>query len=547
MRRILLGGFALTLSAFTPPLFAQQPSSSQPPARAARLGKPVAVSENPPAAPGAVPSSLPADPEVTPAGLFRNTPAPARPTFAPPTVPVPYGTSVPVRVQPPMNAPVAPGPVTNPPSMNPAGTNPPVTNPPKVTESRDPNGRIPDGYYYVPTVLPEAHACPEPCLDDPLYAPRFTFFDRLPGLGRNWISAELLLWWNRSMPIPALITTSSPQFNGIVGRGDTQVLLGGSFGDTFHAGGRVGGGHWFGVNECRGFDWRLFWLSPSQGTYTAVSMPNTVLARPFFNVNPTIMVPNVGFGPSAEVIAGPGVAVGHITVSTMHTAWGADVNYRRYLCGDACARLDGLAGFRFLDVREELRITETFSRIPGSDFSIGIPALAGTITDNFRATNQFYGGQIGVAGTLQRGRWSLDGRVTVAFGTVFQTAEINGGQNLIFPDGSTQAVAGGLLAIPGANIGRWTQSRFAVLPELTVNLGYDVTSRLKVFLGYNLIGLSSVVRAGDLVNPNIDAARVPNLLPPGTAMAVLPAQPTPTLNTSGYFIQGINFGLIYRW
>jgi hypothetical protein len=70
---------------------------------------------------------------------------------------------------------------------------------------------------------------------------------------------------------------------------------------------------------------------------------------------------------------------------------------------------------------------------------------------------------------------------------------------------------------------------------------------LKVFLGYNLIGLSSVVRAGDLVNPNIDAARVPNLLPPGTAMAVLPAQPTPTLNTSGYFIQGINFGLIYRW
>ncbi len=543
MRRIVLGGFALTLSAFTPPLLAQQPASSQPPARAARLGKPVAVSENPAAASGAVPGSPAADPEVTPAGLFRNTPVPARPAFAPPAAPVPYGTPVPVRVQPPMNAATVPGPGMNPPGMN----SPPLSNPPKVTESRDPNGRMPDGYYYVPTVLPEAHACPEPCLDDPLYAPRFAFFDRLPGLGRNWISAELLLWWNRSMSIPALITTSSPPFNGIVGRGDTQVLLGGSFGDTFHAGGRVGGGHWFGVNECRGFDWRLFWLSPSQGTYTAVSMPNTVLARPFFNVNPTISVPNVGFGPTAEVVAGPGVAVGHITVSTMHTAWGAEVNYRRYLCGDACARLDGLAGFRFLDVREELRITETFSRIPGSDFSIGIPALAGTITDNFRATNQFYGGQIGVAGTLQRGRWSLDGRMTVAFGTVFQTAEIQGGQNLIFPDGSTQAVAGGLLAVPGANIGRWTQSRFAVLPELTVNLGYDVTSRLKVFLGYNLIGLSSVVRAGDLVNPNIDAARVPNLLPPNTAMAVLPAQPTPTLNTSGYFIQGINFGLIYRW
>ena len=133
-----------------------------------------------------------------------------------------------------------------------------------VTETRDPTGRIPTGTV-VPSVTPDGFVCPAPSLEDPLCEGTVPLgLNRLHGCGRNWVSAELLMWWNRGSQVPPLVTTSSPAFNGIVGQGNTQVLLGGSFGSTYHVGGRVGGGHWFDDNECRGFDWRFFWVAPVQ-------------------------------------------------------------------------------------------------------------------------------------------------------------------------------------------------------------------------------------------------------------------------------------------
>jgi hypothetical protein len=369
-------------------------------------------------------------------------------------------------------------------------------------------------------------------------------FDRLRGVscGRNWVTAEVLLWWNRSAQVPPLVTTSSPQFNGIVGQGDTRTLLGGSFGSTYHVGARLGFGHWFDDCGCRGMDAHIFWVAPSTATFAASDPPFPLLARPFFNTNP-----NVGVGPTAEVIAGPGVANGNVVATLKSTVWGADINYRRFLLGTPTARLDALVGYRYLDVHEDLTITESFTRTPGSNLMVGVPASMGFITDQFRTENQFHGGQIGVAGTVQRGRWSLDGRSTIAFGTVFQTVQINGGQVLVFPNGTVQTAQGGLLAVPGTNIGRFSQARFAVVPEIGLNLGYQITPRTKLFVGYNFLYLSSAVRPGSVIDTNLDAARVPNLLQAGTGTPAGPVHPIPTLHTSGYFVQGISFGMMYRW
>jgi hypothetical protein len=292
-------------------------------------------------------------------------------------------------------------------------------------------------------------------------------------------------------------------------------------------------------------DARLFWVAPSTATFAASAPPYTLLARPFTNVNPN--TPNVGLGSSSEVIAGPGVATGNVVATLKSTVWGAEVNYRRYLMGSCQARLDLLVGYRYLDVSETLTITETFNRVPGSNLGIGVPAQMGLITDQFHTQNQFNGGQIGAAGTFQRGRWSLDGRSTIAFGTVYQTAEISGLQVLAFPNGTVQGTPGGLLAVPGANIGRFSQTKFAVVPEIGVNIGYQVTQHMKVFVGYNFLYLSSAVRPGNVIDTNIDAARVPNLLPAGSGAPLTAIHPVPTLNTSGYFIQGISFGLVYKW
>jgi hypothetical protein len=319
--------------------------------------------------------------------------------------------------------------------------------------------------------------------------------------------------------------------------------LGGSFGSTYHVGGRIGFGHWFDDCEYYGIDGRLFWVDPSTASFAASVPPYALLARPFVNVNPTAA--GVGVGSTSEVVAGPGVANGNVAATLRSTVWGADLNYRRYLLGTPLARLDLLAGFRYLNVSENLTITESFARTPGTDFTVGVPAVSGSVVDSFRTENHFYGGQFGLAGTLQRGRWSLDGRSTIAFGTVYQSAQINGWQNLTFANGATQSFAGGLLTVPGANIGRWSQNKFAVVPEIGLNVGYQLTPRMKVFVGYNFLYLSSAVRPGNAIDQNIDAARVPNLTTGGTPLAQ--PHPTPQLNTSGYFIQGINFGLTYRW
>jgi hypothetical protein len=551
MRRILLGTLGVALGVFARPAFAQQPANPTQPQRAATLGRPTAI-------PAAQPPS-----EITQAGAIRPNSARPLPTAFPSN----FGAPIPVGTQPgvgiPMNMPNAGGmPMVQPtaPPPRPGSGMPPGmgtgTSPgmqPSVIETRDPTGRIPMGGVIVPSVIPDGgcYDCAVPGMEDPIYGdpfPRLGALDRLRGCGRNWLDPELLLWWNRGSQVPALVTTSSPQFNGIVGRGDTQVLLGGSFGETYRVGMRVGGGRWFDESETRGVDWRLFFVSPTSSTFSASVPPYPLLARPFFNVNAGINTPNVGFGPSAEVIAGPGVATGNVTAQIRGTVWGAEANYRRFLVGNPCARLDLLVGYRYLNVNEELTITERFQRIPNSDPNVGIPAVAGTIMDRFRTENSFHGGQIGLAGTMNRGRWSLDTRATIAFGSVRQTVDINGNQMLTFANGMTTNTPGGLLAVPGANIGRWSQDRFAVVPEVGFNIGWQATDRMKLFVGYNFLYLSSAVRPGEAIDPFIDAARVPNLLPAGAGMPMAGVvRPQPTYGSSGYFIQGISFGLIYRW
>jgi hypothetical protein len=546
MRRFLLGGLGIALGAVVQPALAQQPAA--PPSRSAAFGRPSAVPGPSPSAPVAG-----ADPGVTPAGLFRTGPDQQAVTYAPGS----FGAPTPVISQPPggsggfSNTPVgAFGYDSTAAAQPPQGPLPAprgVPGPPSVTETRDPTGRIPTGTV-VPSVSPDGFACPDLGLEDPLFGGgRGVGLDRLRGCGRTWVTAELLLWWNKSAQVPPLVTTSSAPFNGIIGRGDTRVLLGGTFGDTFHVGGRVGAGHWFDDCEHYGIDARLFWVAPSTATFSASDPPYQLLARPFTNVNPNLAGSNVGVGQSSEVVAGPGVANGNVTATMKSTVWGAEVNYRQFLAGTPLARLDLLVGYRYLDVNETLTITESFDRTPGSNLGVGVPAQTGVVSDQFRTDNQFHGGQVGLAGTVQRGPWSVDARTSIAFGTVYQTAEINAAQVLTFPNGSIQTAQGGLLAVPGANIGRYSQSKFAVLPEIGLNVGYNVTPRLKVYVGYDFLYLSSALRPGNTIDTSLDAARVPNLLQPGVGVGVTPVRPAPQLVSSGYFIQGINFGLAYRW
>jgi hypothetical protein len=368
------------------------------------------------------------------------------------------------------------------------------------------------------------------------------------------VSAEYLMWWTRGTQLPVLASTSSTPYNGFLGVGDTVPVLGGDrFGQTLHTGGRFGLGWWFTEQQCRGIETRVFFLGRNGTTADVNSNQYPLLARPFYNTNgdPTLLPAVTGIrttpvGSFSELVARPDLAVGGVAARLENTMWGAEVNYRRNLSCYPCARLEAIAGFRYLNFKEELTVTESFAR-NGTATSVPTPAVAGVLTDQFRVENNFYGGQVGLVGEIRRGRWALDGRASVAFGTVHQQVEINGGQLLLMPNGTTAAYTGGLLALPGANIGTYSQSKFAVMPEVGFNVGYYVTPHLKVFVGYNFLYLSSVIRAADTIDTTIDAARVPNLFPPGIAPVPGVPHPAPQFRTTDFFAQGINFGLQWTW
>src|SRR5690606_38189613 len=125
-------------------------------------------------------------------------------------------------------------------------------------------------------------------------------------------------------------------------------------------------------------------------------------------------------------------------------------------------------------------------------------------------------GQLGLQTEFRRGKWLLTMAGQVALGDLHQELEISGISTLQQepPDpftgepGTISGVQGGLLANAG-NIGRTTRDEFGVLPEFTCNLACQITPNLSAFVGYNVIWLGDVVRAGAQINPRINPGLVP--------------------------------------
>jgi hypothetical protein len=392
-----------------------------------------------------------------------------------------------------------------------------------------------------PSVLPgDPFACPVPELDAPIYGGVFGPLGLLTGPTRWQLHADFLMWWISSPRVPPLVTTSSPQYSGILGLGDARALVVDRFlNTTLHTGGRFGGVYWFGCHQRWGFDGNVWFLGRRGKEITIDSGPTGVLARPFFNVNQGI--------PFSEVVASPGLAVGTVLITHDTQLWGAEANARRYIASTPCARLDLLAGFRYVTLTEELTISERFARVPGSPTTIGVPnVLSGVVTDRIRTENHFYGAQAGLAGEVRRGRWFAEARSTVALGQVVQEVRIHGAQMLQFDNGMG-TFPGGLLALPGANIGVVRQEKFAVVPEVGVKVGLHLTPHLRFAFGYNFIYLSSVLRAGDQIDTGLDVTRIPNFPVPGNIQPLPTIRPTVPLRDTGVFAQGISFSLQYNW
>ena len=381
----------------------------------------------------------------------------------------------------------------------------------------------------------------------------------LPLLGRNsgmdnrlYASAEWLVWWTRGMQLPPLVTTASPfdpeATRGALGFGSTRLLYGDdSVLQQARSGARFTVGYQFDPCGMCSIEASYFFLGriDENAGFTSDQFP--VLARPFFNLNTGQQ--------DRQLVASPGIAPGDfirasgaIGVETSTSLMGAEVNLRRQLCcGCDGWNVKALAGYRYLRLSDHVTIGENIVAL--QDIPInppGVPIFAGdriSVFDSFNSRNRFHGGQFGASVATQRDRWTFEGSAKLAIGATQQTVTIDGGQQIASANRQLNFV-GGLYALP-SNIGTHSQTRIGFVPEVGVKVGYNVTENIRVFVGYDFLYWTNVLRAGDQIDQALDVNLVPNSGGPfPLANQVRPRVP---FQTTSYWAQGVSAGLLFRY
>jgi hypothetical protein len=397
-----------------------------------------------------------------------------------------------------------------------------------------------------PEVIPVANWVePYPANQIPVPPGPFPGFEaEPPPPPRFYVRGEYLLWWIRPDHAPPLVTTGDAQLGaqaGVLGGASTVVLDNGNLTNNPQSGGRFFAGLYLDDCGSKAIEVGGFFLGQTSRNFTASSAQFPVITRPIFNLNQGVQ--------SFEATAFPGLGSGTINVNSPTNLGGLESNLRcKLCCCDCCGCCNYtvflLGGFRYLSLNEGLTITEDIQGLPTTPPPLNTHFQ---VVDSFTTNDQFYGPQVGIDGRVYYGRFSLDGFAKVAAGVTEQTVNING--FFSFPPGTPNVDPrpGGLLAL-NSNIGHYTRSQFSVVPEVGLNLGYNITDRLRASVGYNFLYWTNVVRPGEQVDTNIDITRIPNAgpLPPGVT-PLAGNHPGVLFRESDFWAQGITFGLQYTY
>lgn len=359
------------------------------------------------------------------------------------------------------------------------------------------------------------------------------------GLGASWSSYDYLLWWPKSQPVPAMVSGNrfAPPVLGAPG---THLLIGGrSLGSAEQSGGRFTLGHSLNTENTLGIEGTYFFLGTRTLTTTASTVDYPQLGQ--------VGVPYVDAftnQPAAVVLARPAASLARIDVSTTTRAQGAEFNVVSSLVDSEHVRLRGLVGYRFLQIHEGLRSESTFVDSP----TMGIPTTLGQVADQFDAHNRFNGGQLGLALDLSRGPVFVEFAGKVALGSNFEVVRIEGQTNTLYgyqPLPYGDSAASGIFAEP-TNIGRFTRSAFAVVPEALVKFGWKTSDHGRFFVGYNFLYLSDAIRPGDQIDTTINSSQI-RALGAAHAMVIGPDRPLPAVNRTDFWMQGLVLGLEGRY
>jgi hypothetical protein len=349
------------------------------------------------------------------------------------------------------------------------------------------------------------------------------------------------------------------KFGEFVNPFELKNATGTEFGHSLDTGAHQGQeaqlGYWLDPEETRGIEGSFFYTESASSDFT--SPRGGVTAIPYLNLSNgqmeayTVSQPFTTYTSNTYINTTPAVFV-HLhqdTVSTTTTGnasagiadrmWGTDLKFRQELptsgnLTEASLSL-GAAYFNFYEtmgIGSEVSSYTTDSTV--YDKSLGLPGhpnytniyqSSAAEADTFNAHNQFYGLQAGARLKYQWGKLWISGEGDLGLGIMNENLDVNGhtrstatstvsptktiklaGIPLVVANGKPAVTTTtsdssnyGLFSQP-ENAGSRSQDEFAVMPSVSVKVGYDFTPSLTIFAGYYFFYVNSVLRPGDQFN-----------------------------------------------
>jgi hypothetical protein len=354
----------------------------------------------------------------------------------------------------------------------------------------------------------------------------------------TWGRVDYRMWWLKPGPLefPLLVT---PAGQVLAGGGDLE--FGPTSGIGFEAGTWLDDRHTFGL-AVGGF------LTEQRSLFTAAaSTGNPALLRPF---DDAVLV-----APGQLFVASPGALAGSFFTQATARLAGGEVYSVRNLFYCPTVSLDVLVGGRYFDLEESLSITQVTQPLGGTVLSfLGVPnpgITSLTLNDRFRTRNQWWGGTMGLRGEYRFGPATVGLVGKVGLGNNQQVVQIDGSTRAAGTGGGV--APGGLLATQGVivnqitasaqieNVGKFTTHRFAVLTEVGVTLGVQLTRSARAFAGYDLFYLNNVVRPGQQIDPVVNTRQVPAAGNFGALTGI--TSPVVTGARDDFYVHGFRVGL----
>jgi Putative beta barrel porin-7 (BBP7) len=317
-----------------------------------------------------------------------------------------------------------------------------------------------------------------------------------------WFGMEALVWWVKNPPLPVPLLTTGPGAQGTsagaLGAPGTQSLdphldYGTGVGMNLNLGG------WFNNDHTAGMEGSVFFLQQQTIRFGA----NDPSGTGQFVINEPVS------GLPFTQVSAPGFATGSATVSTRSSLWGADVNGLVNLVRADGWTVNVLGGFRYVGLTETLNVSNVSTLLTTIDFTgpggttTALPGSTTSEFDSFRTHNDFYGGQIGTYIEYQMGPWFISSVDKLAVGVTREVVTINGNTTLLPTNAAPVFFQGGNYT-SGTNIGSFGQNRFALVPEIKLNVGYQIGPQVRCWLGYDFLYWSSVLRPGNQIDNTYD-------------------------------------------